>query len=159
MATEFEVGGKRYRVGKLDAFKQLHLARKIGPIITKIAPQFASMQPAETEATGPVPLPTAQSLGDVIKLVDPVIQALSDLKEDDVNYIARLCLSVVQREEGVNSWIAPWNAAAGRLQFQDIELPELVEICVNVIQENLGRFLSANPLTSGALTGAVPTST
>lgn len=171
MATEFEVNGKLYRVGKLDAIKQLHLARKIGPIVAKIAPQFIGVanserpQPngdnqieaeAEIPQEGPVPLPGATSLTDTIKLIEPVLDALADMKDEDVNYITRLCLSVTKRQEGPNAWMSPWNANAGRFQFDDIDMNVLVQICLNVIQENIGGFLAANPLSSGVPGAPMP---
>ncbi len=45
---EFEIAGapgqptSYYRSGKLDAFGQLHVARKLAPLLTKVAPPVAA---------------------------------------------------------------------------------------------------------------------
>lgn len=138
MATEFEVVGKKYRVGKLDAIKQFHLMRKIGPIVAKIAPDFANQ---------------ADGLGDMQKMITPVLEALSEMKDGDVDYIIRMCLSVTKRDEGANVWVDCWNVRANMSQFADMDLSVLLPVCLNVIQENLGGFLGGSPSSSSALAG------
>lgn len=151
MPTEFEVNGKNYRADKMDAIKQLHLVRKIGPIIAKIAPNFSGPQGMESSGTDPVPLPGAQSLSDVIKLIEPVLDAIHDMDDADVNYILKLTGSVTSREEAPGKWIPIWNQRAGMLQFQDITLQALVQIILTSIQENVGDFLGGSPLPSTGL--------
>lgn len=159
MATEFEVDGKTYRVGKLNAINQFHLVRKIGPIIAKIGPMVVEMSKPPENSEGEPPVDTSDvptvtsapsSLLDMAKIIGPVLDALSEMKDEDVNYIVKLCLSVTQRQEAAGQWMQTWNTRAGQPQYVDINLRALIQIAINVIQENVGDFLADAPSISGA---------
>lgn len=49
---EFEVNGSNYRTGKLDAFKQLHVSRKIAPVMTKLLPAMLAGASLTEKADG-----------------------------------------------------------------------------------------------------------
>lgn len=99
--------------------------------------------------------PLLGSLGDAYKkflasgkdplvVLEPVTLAVSELKDGDVNYIINHCLGVCQRQQAANVW-ANVSTPQGGLQFEDIELAEMLLICWHVIEENLGRFMAALP--------------
>ena len=126
---EFDVADQHYRSGRLDAFRQLHIARKLAPLIAKLSPQAAN--------------PDAN---DFFSLMAPVIDGLAEMPEDDVNYITQRCLSVVQRQQG-QQWAPVWNDTAKRLMFDDIDAMQLLQISFQVISDQLGSFMRA-PLSS-----------
>ncbi len=119
-----EVGAHTYRIGKLDAFAQLHVARKLAPLLTGL--QKVS----------------ELSLDDALP---PILNALSQMPDSDVEYVMVKCLSVVQRAlpAGVQGWQPIWNSAAKRTQFEDIDLAVMIQLAGQVITRNLGGFLGA----------------
>lgn len=144
--TEFEVDGKQYRlVRKLDAFSQLHVARKLAPLLVSLTPTPEMRQRLQAEAQ-------ARANGDDRPMVDmaemmlPVIEGLAEMKSEDVDFISSTCLSVVSRNQGTG-WTPVWNAAAKRMQFEDIDGMALLQITFQVIQENLSNFMRA-PLSA-----------
>jgi Phage tail assembly chaperone protein, TAC len=125
--VEFEIGGNNYRAGKLDAFKQLHVSRKLAGVLPKVLPALIA---ATTEADG----------GDMVSLLsacEPAAEALAAMPEADVDFVFHTCLGVVQRQQG-SAWSAIWNPQGKVLQFSDIDLPQMTEIVFKVLQDSLG---------------------
>ncbi|AMM17509.1 hypothetical protein AX768_25250 [Burkholderia sp. PAMC 28687] len=126
---EFEIGGIEYRSGKLDTFKQLHVSRKIGPLVPKLLPAFASIA-AKKEGKNDIAL--------IAGALQPVADVMAEMSEADVEYIFSNCLAVVQRKQG-KDWARVWNN--GALMFDDIEMPMMIQITMKVIWDNLGAFI------------------
>ena len=134
---EFEIGGNHYQAGKLDAFKQFHVARRLLPVMSSMKAALDSETVASLVAgTGKV---------DMDKLLDPLADAVSSLKDEDCNYVLNTCLGVTSRQSG-----AGWQkvmASPGRLQFDDIDLGTMLAITMNVLQGNIGGFFPAGMQT------------
>lgn len=147
--TEFEINGVQYRSGKLDTFKQLHVSRKIAPLVPKVLPAFASIalarkDGAAQEATVGNAIDDAKKLKiediDLIaKSLGPVMDLMAGMSDSDVEYIFGNCLSVVQRKQG-KDWQHIWRN--GAMMFDDIDLPVMTQIAMKVIWDNLGPFIS-----------------
>ncbi|OYW34860.1 MAG: hypothetical protein B7Z41_00825 [Rhizobiales bacterium 12-66-7] len=135
---EFKVGAHNYRSSKLDAFKQLHVARRIAPVLGELAPAMKALMGAASGKKAGVPL-------DAISAVLPLTKAIAAMPEEDCNYVLAACLSVVEREVGNVGWQRVWNQQAQALQYQDIEAPEMIMLAANVIGENLSNFMRALP--------------
>ncbi|CCD30361.1 conserved phage-related hypothetical protein [Candidatus Glomeribacter gigasporarum BEG34] len=117
--SKFEIEGQQYRAGKLNAFAQLHVARKIAPVLGGLA----ALQGADSAAA-------LKSLADVI----------AAMPDADCEYVLHTCLSVTQRQNGKH-FSPVWNAQNQALMFDDIGLSEMVQIAMYVIQDSLGNFL------------------
>jgi hypothetical protein len=140
--SDFEVDGKRYRTNKrLDAFSQLHLARKLAPLIVSLTPSQEMRQKLQADANG-----DGRPLVDIAELAMPVIEGLAEMKTEDVDFISSTCLGVVQRYQGA-AWADIWNGPAKRMMFDDIDGMALLQITFNVLQENLANFMRA-PLSA-----------
>ncbi len=121
---DFKVGEYNYRSGRLTAFQQFHVARKLGPILAKLGPSSGR-----------------EGLS-MIDLLEPAVDALAEMPEADCDYVLRRCLSVVQRQVGT-AWQSVWNDSAKRLMFEDIDLAAMIQISMQVLGDNLGNFISA----------------
>lgn len=126
---EFELGGIEYRSGKLDTFKQLHVSRKIGPLVPKLLPAFASIA-AKKDGKNDIAL--------IAGALQPVADVMADMSEADVEYIFSNCLAVVQRKQG-KDWAQVWRN--GALMFDDIDLSTMTQITMKVVWDNLGPFI------------------
>lgn len=115
----FEINGHEYSSRKLDTFKQLHLVRRAAPALGAIVK--AQQQGAKT----------------IVDYAGPMADAVAGLPEDDFDWVVHTCLGVVQRKQGSNWTAVDVNQT---LMFDDIELPELLQILGKVVMENLGRF-------------------
>lgn len=130
---ELDIEGKKYRTGKLDAFKQFHLVRKLLPLFSGLGESFANM-PAVTE-------------GDAFwKSLGPIAQAVSEMSTEDSEWILKTCLGAVTMFNGHN--YTPITTAQGQLMFDDMEMNVMLQLAFAVIQDNLGSFFPA-PQTNG----------
>lgn len=139
MSLEFEIAGQRYRAEKLDAFKQLHVSRKIAPIIPKLLPMF--MKFAEQKGA------LRDDIAGMAEAFEPLAQALAEMPDADCEYVFNACLGVVMRNHQ-NSWASIWTG--GSLMFDDIDLGAMIQITAKVIWDSLGAF------TRGLLANAKP---
>lgn len=122
-----EIKGFQYQISKLDARRQFHLVRKLAPVL-------AGLVEATLQAPGQ-PLTFALIAG-------PLAQKISDMRQDDVDYILTTCLAVCSRV--VNGQPAPVQAAGtDKLMFPDIDMPVMLQLTMAAIEENLGDFLGS----------------
>lgn len=121
---EVEVGPHTYRISKMDAFSQLHVARKMAPLLAGLKSL------------------TDLSLDEAFL---PIAKALSEMSDQDVEYVLTKCLAVCARKmpAGMNGYQPVWNSHAKRPQYEDLDLPVMLQLSARVIQENLGSFLGA----------------
>jgi len=126
--NEFVVGGHTYKARKMDATTQLHVARRLSPLI-------GAFKDALPPRKGDEPL----SLMDV--KIEPLAAALAAMPDDVVDYVLSNTLSLVQRKmDGDRGWAPVWTSAAKRPMFDDIGMIEMLSICVRVVLDNIGPF-------------------
>lgn len=112
---EFTINGSDYRSGKLDAKKQFHLARRLGPVLAKL--------PGVPES----------------EIFAAVAEEIADMSDEQCDYILDTCMAVVKRQQG-DAWAPVFNARAGVMQFDDIDMSAMLTIARYVIEENLASF-------------------
>lgn len=115
------IGSKQYNTkGKLDAFAQLHLARKLAPALP-IIEGMVDAKNAEKE----------KSLLTVLML--------SHISDADSEFVMKKCLSVVGVRQSDGKY-ANLQTSDGKLMFDDTPMQDILELAVAVIEENLGDF-------------------
>lgn len=120
MSDTVEIGGQKYRIGRIDARKQFHVARRLAPLL-------AGMTGIPYKASG------------FAGFIGPLTDALSGMSDEDVDYVIDVCLGVCQRLQP-NGQGAPVIARGGGLMFEDIDMGQMVQLAVKVIQQNLSGF-------------------
>jgi len=116
-----------YLIGKLSAFEQLHVARRLAPVLAELFTSFKA-----TPEGGEAGLDALLELASV-----PLAKTLAKMTNEDVDYVVNACLSVCQRQQA-KGWARVM--VNGVLMFADIELDTLIALTSSVVQENLGRF-------------------
>jgi hypothetical protein len=165
MATEIELNGHRYQVGRLSAMQQFHVSRRIAPIIPPMVPVvmmfYAGLEQGKNESASETPNEAAPRRA--LKLVEsiaPVLQpfadALASLKDDDAEYVFGTCLSVVERQHQ-NGWAKVWSAAHKTSMFDDLGLETTLPLVVRVIATNLGNFIGGLLTSQASSPGAANT--
>lgn len=143
---EIDIGGKTYRIGKLAATTQFHIARKIGPMVPALMGLYF-----EALNSGK---PLHDSLAELVFAAKPFLDGLAALPDEASNYVIAECMLVVHRRDG-SLWFPVWSAQANAPMFDDIDLRLLLELTSRVLGVNLGPFIG------GWLTGPLgrPSST
>jgi hypothetical protein len=142
-----EIKGHTYSIGKMDAFEQLHVARRLAPMVSELMAAFIS---APSLFTGKAEAENeSKMLMDVLEIAGgPLADAFSKMSNVDVDYIVHACLSVCQRKQ--SHGYAKVFVRGGGLAFQDIQLDTLLGLTWFVIQENLAGFFTTSQPISGA---------
>jgi len=147
---EAVVNGQTYSAGKLDAMKQFHVARRLGPAIwTLILTSVGSVQAVLPEGGATTVADTVASLGDAETLrgltasIGPLVGILSTMGDADAEYVIHACLAAVSRRSGDGG--APIQTAEGHLLFSDIDMPVMLQLVFSVLRENLANFMHALP--------------
>lgn len=146
--NEFTVGDHTYRSSKLPLMTQLHISRRLAPVIAALAATAQSVQtkPAEetpvddvSEAVGGNPTNAAQV--SFIDLVEPLANAMASMSDGDTEYIMNNTLEVVQRKiSGDVGWAPIWSKQGRAPLFQDITMIDMLTIATRVIIDQIGPF-------------------
>lgn len=125
---DIEINGQQYRIGKLDARKQFHIARRLAPVMKSFGDvmiQQAAAAPAEGEDL-------------LMKAMSPIIDAIALMSDEETDYILDTCLAVVSRQQPGGQY---QKVMVGKnMLFADIDLPVMMQLTFNTIRENLSNF-------------------
>lgn len=132
------IGGHDYTIGRLNALDQLHVSRKIAPIVPNIMPILTEVAKGDLEKV----IESIESdenaelggLEPLAKALEPFMEAIAKMPEDDVNYVIHKCLSVVKRNGSVV-------CRGESIMFDDLDMNHLLPLTVAVIRTNLGNFI------------------
>ena len=144
---EFTVNGRNYRAAKMDALKQWNVVRRLSPLIGSFG-GLAAVAAATKEGESPVAAAGADAA------IAVAARALASMSDEDSDFILGACLSLCERQsENGASWARIWNAQANRLQFQDLNMAEMLQISIAVLKDSLSSFF---PELRSILSGAQP---
>lgn len=129
---DFEIGGKKFKLLKIDTFKQFHVVRRIAPILAELLPAMKD---------GPAAKGT--DLDKVAAFVSPIMNGLSKLSDADADFVLINLLSAVEVQQSAGNWAKV--AQGGMLMIQDFELPVLLQIAGQSFMFNLSGFFGALP--------------
>ncbi|PHM39268.1 bacteriophage protein [Xenorhabdus mauleonii] len=135
---EFEIEGKKYRAGKLNAFQQQDLAVALVPVIPALKPIWDSLK---INVVGEDGKPAFMQEA-IVDFLVPLADAIRSLGKENRYEINDICLSVVSRESGgvwSNIYINQ------QLMFDDINGLDLLKIVGHVVKGALGNFFPALP--------------
>lgn len=128
---EINLGGQAYRINKLDAMRQFHVSRKLGPIVPTLVPVFLQMA-----RDGGV-----KDFGASAALLQPFADALAGMSDADAEYVLATCLSVVRRQTTAETWAPVWSDKSKVCMFDDMDLGTMVQLTLEVVKDSLGPFI------------------
>lgn len=139
---EMNVGQHRYMVGRLDAFAQFHVSRRIAPVVPTLLPVLAEFSKNEVQAAlasaqdaEAVDINAFTGLGTAVM---PFAEALAQMSDENADYVIKTCLSVVKRvtDGGLSAVVRQ-----GNLMFDDLDLSGLLPLVIAVLRSSLGNFI------------------
>lgn len=133
--TDIVIGDQTYRIGKLNAMQQWHVARRWMPVAMATGAGLMN-----ADAT-----PNDAAAGDaMVAILSGMVDALAKMSEADSDYVMNTCLGVCYRKQAEQ--FAPVRSAGG-IMFQDIDVSIMVRLALAVIKEHrLGDFMSILPI-------------
>jgi len=147
MGVELSLGGAEYSIGKMSAMKQLHVSRRVAPLIPKLIPIFMRMRDSKVSL--------GEDLGALSDILQPLAESLAEMDDADAEYVISACMAVVQRKTQYG-WTSAWNEQTRSPMFEnDMGLDVLLPLTVRCIVTNLGPFIQGL-LTSPAGSPGTP---
>lgn len=134
--AEITIDGNRYRTGRLTPYQQLHVARRLAPLLTG-AEALISAVMSEDDV----------DLRLALKQLAPVSEALAKMPDAEVEYVLDLCLGVVTRLDR-DAWSLVLPTPGAPPMFQDITMSVMLQLAVAVIRENVESFFPGQGSTS-----------
>lgn len=132
--NEIVIGDHTYRIGKLNAMQQWHVARRMMPVVMAMGSGVISAMNTPDEAAGDM----------LLDAFGPVADALAKMSDADTEYVINTCLSVCQRKQ--SEQYAPVRSSGG-LMFTDIDMQVMMKLAMAVIKEHrLADFTSVLPI-------------
>ncbi len=143
MDRDFEIGGRKFKLNKIDAFKQFHIVRRVGPILADLLPalkdakKFATAEAVES-------LSEEKKFEMVGEFAAPVMTGLSKLSETDANAVLMgLLASIEVQQPPLMNWAKI--VQGDMVMIQDLELPVLIQLAGRAFMFNLSSFFGALP--------------
>lgn len=131
--SEIEIGGQIYRISKIAAMRQLHIVRRVAPALLGAVGGVAALQAAAEDG---------MNIRQVLDRMEPFMEALSNMKDEDVDYVVDNCLAVVERKvSGDRGWQKV--GISGQLMYDDMDLLVILRLTWEAGRENLEGFISA----------------
>lgn len=142
MGNEFEIGGRKFKVGKLNTFKQFHIVRRIAPILADLLPAITELQKQSKNKKIQV---NQDNFEDTATILAPVLTGFSKLSDVDSEFVLFGLCSCVEVQIA-NSWSKV--ATDSMLMVQDLDLPALLQIAGRSFVANLAGFFATLPAAS-----------
>ena len=140
---QITISGKNYTIGRLNALDQLHVSRKIAPIIPSLIPFFSEVAKGglskvieSMESGDDVELENIdlKELDGLSSALSPLMDVIAGMSEGDTNLVIHKCLSVVIRDGAVL-------CRGESIMFDDLDMMQILPLVVAVIRKNLGNFI------------------
>lgn len=141
---DFEIGSRKFKLSKIDAFKQFHIVRRISPILADLLPAMKSFK--STMGSGKE-LSEEDKLDHFAKIAAPLMTGLSKLSDADSELVLYGLLGAVEMQQPpANNWAKV--ASGNMLMLQDLELPILLHLAGRAFMYNLAGFFAVLPKSS-----------
>ena len=140
---QITISGKNYTIGRLNALDQLHVSRKIAPIIPSLIPIISEVAKGglskvieSMESGDDVELESIdlKELDGLSSALSPLMDVIAGMSEGDTNLVIHKCLSVVIRDGAVL-------CRGESIMFDDLDMMQILPLVVAVIRKNLGNFI------------------
>lgn len=119
------VGENEYRVERLDAMSQLHVVRRILPIMTGIGQTISDLRSAASQGE------EKDKERFMFAVMTAAMEVVSKMSDTDVEFVLFKCLSRARRKQD-ERYMPVSNG--NQLQFQDMKLEEMVRLSIEVLK-------------------------
>ena len=120
---QFTIKDKTFDSGRLNAFQQLHVVRRLAPVTERL-------------------VALAGSAGDPEAFLGPLARTVGELPNADVDYILNACLDVTQIRQDTGGFARL--RVNGVVMFP-LDLTMLLGIAAHVLKDNLSGFFADLP--------------
>lgn len=135
-----EVFGNRYKIGRMNALDQFHVMRRLHGLAAAAGRSFEEIQKFGGAEALEAAVKEQKPTGRILDILAPVLRAVGEMREEDVNYVFDKCLSAVERQVQGGAWSPVYGR--GGLMYSDIGMPAMLVLVWYALEGNLGNFFS-----------------
>lgn len=117
----FDAAGESYRAPRLCALDQHLCLRAVEPVLAGLREAFR--------------------LKGRDGALQPVLEALQGMSDDEVETLVGRCLRTVERNDTKDEWVPVWDTELDEVRAGGIGLTEMVALTATVVWTNLGPFI------------------
>lgn len=139
---DFEIGGRKFKLRKMNVFKQFHVVRRISPILADLLPAIGDLQKTSSANSGKS---ETEKFEETIKVLTPVLTGFSKLSDQDSEFLLYALLASAEVQLN-GAWAKV--STDSMLMVQDMELPTLLQIAGHAFMYNLSGFFAVLPQVS-----------
>lgn len=138
MAQEdFEINGVQFKLRKIDALKQFHIARRISPILADLMPALSQMAKVDKNKA----LSEEDRLAQFAQLAEPLFKGFAKLSDEESDKLLNGLLTAVEMKQPAGNWAKLSNGSM--LMFSDLDLAVLLNAAGRAFAFNMQGFFSA----------------
>lgn len=131
---EFSLGGRDFKLCKIDAFKQFHIVRRIGPLLSDLLPAMKDLSGLRDKT---------DQIDQAAKVLGPIMTGLSKLSDADADLVLFGLLASVEMKQSSGNWAKV--ATSSMLMIQDLDLPTMLQLAGRAFAFNLTGFFTELP--------------
>ena len=147
--NEVTIGPAVYSIGRLSAFDQFHIGRRLSPLIGGFLQVIGKLdvESFKGKSNDEVVASLVEGNDFDFDAFLPLLDVFASLSDEDSEYIINKCLNVTGRKNtGGATGFAPVRKA-GQVMFE-LTLPEMLIITFSTIKENMQDYFSASLLST-----------
>lgn len=138
---DFEIGARKFKLSKIDTFKQFYILKRLGPILGEVIPAAQKIASMNRES-----MSQAEQLEVAGQLATPVMHGLSKLSDADAQFVLLGLCSAAEMSQASGGWARV--VVNEQLMFQDLDLPTLFQIAGRAFAYNMASFFASAPQVS-----------
>lgn len=149
---EIELAGHTYVIGTMKSRQQRNVLRRVFPLLLHshklmllVAKAVGPMAHSESAPDKVSP----EEVAEIFSAVGPMADAFGAMKDEDCDYVFETCLAVVKRR--VPGGLTDIVVAGGDLRYEDILMPQQLQLVFAVMKANFSDFFSGLPGLSPAV--------
>lgn len=144
MDRDFAIGERQFKLSKINAMLQFHIARRVGPILADLIPLMKEIDRLEKAGKLGKDLSVDEQFEQIAAFVGPVMNGISKLPDAEAEKVLFGLLTAVEvHQPQFNSWAKVTDGT--RLMIQDLDLATLIHAAGRAFVFNLAGFFSALP--------------
>ena len=134
---DFEIGGVKFKLNKMDAFKQFHIVRRISPLLSELLPAMKEIARNKTDMQA---MSDDDKFEQFAKIGQPLLMGFSKLSDEDANKVLLGLLSSVEIQQSHGNWARISTETA--MMINNLELPVLMQAAGRAFMFNLSGFFA-----------------
>lgn len=133
--NSFEAGGRQFKLSKINAMKQFHIVRRIGPILGDLLPTLKNIAASKKDVDQ---MSEDEKLDQAVHFAGPIMDGLAKLSDKDAEFVLYGLLAAAEMKQEGGNWARI--VQGDTLMFDNLGLPLMIQVAGRSFMYNLAGF-------------------